>query len=103
MTRKISLIGKMTRKFDFKNGLQIELALSVDKYNNPILHILPVSEEGEEIYDNPETLQYELISFVEDVAVGYLEGSYAAPDDVFEMCKSLRRTADILEYKYKKD
>ena len=103
--RKISIDARkgFTKEFILKNedGKEVSkilIGVTTDNYNNPILHITPFDEaEGTSMFENPNTLEYDLIRFCEDVAIGYLSES---SESVFEICKSLRRTADILEYKY---
>lgn len=103
----ISVRNEFTRKFMLKNEdgedvQEIELGVTVDKYNNPTLHIAPVHEE-DEIFLSDYTLEYDLFNFCHDAATGYL-----GIDDndkklhVDEICRSLRRTAEVLEYKYKR-
>ena len=109
--RKIAIDSRKgcTKEFILKDEegkelSKIQLATTSDNYNNPILHITAVDEErGQEIFENPYTLEYDLVQFCEDVAVGYLEGSFEKPKGVYEICKSLRRIADVLEYKYRED
>ena len=95
-----------TKKFMFRdeegNDMhEIELGVTVDNYNNPVLHIAPITEE-DEIFENGHRLQYYLIKFCEDAAVGYLEGGADRIEGIHEICRSLRRTAEVLEYKYKR-
>ena len=94
-----------TRKFMLRDEegsdmQEIELGVTVDEYNNPVLHIAPITKD-DEMFDNCHRLQYDLIKFCEDAAVGYLEGGADRIEGVHEICRSLRRAAEVLEYKYK--
>lgn len=106
--RKISIDPNkgFTRKFiledeDGNEMHQIEIGATTDEYNNPTLHIAPVTQD-DEIFENYRRLQYSLMQFCEDAAIGYLEGGPDRVEGIYQICKSLRRTADVLEYKYKR-
>ena len=85
------------RHGDGREAGRIIIGITCDDYHNPMVHISPVDEEnGTEIFENKNTLQYNLLQICEDAGLEYLEGKRG----VIQICKSLRRVADILECKY---